>query len=142
MTNLVVAIDGSEHTGGVVRAAARMAKALDADVTVLHLLAQVGGRGRAEDTDSMDRAQEIVSEVTEQLTTAGIARVEGRIDRGLSGDEASAILDVARDLNAELIIMGHRGTGQLAGRLIGSVAHKVIGHADRPVLVVPADPAK
>jgi nucleotide-binding universal stress UspA family protein len=39
-------------------------------------------------------------------------------------------------LDAEVIIMGSRGRGDLAGLVLGSTAHKVIHLADRPVLVV------
>jgi nucleotide-binding universal stress UspA family protein len=137
MTNLLVAIDGSQYTSGVVRVAARMAGALGADVTVFHLLAQnPAARGPAEDSESTDRARQIVDDATGQLIAAGIARVDGRVDKGLSGDEATAILDAATKLDAELIVMGHRGTGQLAGLFLGSVAHKVIGQANRPILIV------
>jgi len=35
-----------------------------------------------------------------------------------------------------VIVMGSRGRGDLAGAILGSTAHKVIHLADRPVLVV------
>jgi nucleotide-binding universal stress UspA family protein len=46
-------------------------------------------------------------------------------------DEAQA---KAEDVN--VIVMGSRGRGDLAGLVLGSTAHKVIHLADRPVLVV------
>jgi nucleotide-binding universal stress UspA family protein len=36
----------------------------------------------------------------------------------------------------DVIVMGSRGRGDLAGLVLGSTAHKVIHLADRPVLVV------
>jgi nucleotide-binding universal stress UspA family protein len=39
-------------------------------------------------------------------------------------------------LGADVIVMGSRGRGDLAGLVLGSTAHKVIHLADRPVLVV------
>jgi nucleotide-binding universal stress UspA family protein len=42
---------------------------------------------------------------------------------------------VAQRENADLIVVGSRGHGRLAGLLLGSVAQKVIAHASCPVLV-------
>lgn len=41
------------------------------------------------------------------------------------GDPAAAILNLAREENADIIVMGRRGLGDLAGLLLGSVSHKV-----------------
>jgi nucleotide-binding universal stress UspA family protein len=43
------------------------------------------------------------------------------------GDPASTIVRVSEDLEADLIVMGRRGRGDLGGLLLGSVSHKV-GH--------------
>ena len=52
------------------------------------------------------------------------------------GDPASAILAVAKDAGADLIVMGRRGLGDLAGLLLGSVSHKVTHLADCACLTV------
>jgi nucleotide-binding universal stress UspA family protein len=41
------------------------------------------------------------------------------------GDPAAAILNAAREEKADIIVMGRRGLGDLAGLLLGSVSHKV-----------------
>jgi nucleotide-binding universal stress UspA family protein len=46
------------------------------------------------------------------------------------------VLAAAREHDADVIVMGSRGRGDLAGLVLGSTAHKVIHLADRPVLVV------
>jgi len=53
-----------------------------------------------------------------------------------SGDPAEAIIDLAKSRSADLIVIGSRGHGRLAGLLLGSVAQKVVAHAVCPVLVV------
>ena len=52
---------------------------------------------------------------------------------GYAGRE---IIEDAKAVNADVIIMRSRGRGDLAGLILGSTAHKVIHLADRPVLVV------
>lgn len=53
----------------------------------------------------------------------------------VQGDPWRCILDVARDLEVDLIVMGnHRYHG--LDRVLGTVATKVVNHADRDVLIV------
>lgn len=58
--------------------------------------------------------------------------VAHRVSRGRA---ASAIVDTARELEADLVITGSRGYGQLRSMLLGSVAAEVAADAPCPVLV-------
>jgi len=53
------------------------------------------------------------------------------------GETAPAIAGFARTHHCEMIVMGTRGLGSLAGLCLGSVAHKVVHLASAPVLLVP-----
>jgi len=52
------------------------------------------------------------------------------------GDPATAIVKLARKLRCDLIVMGTRGMGTIAGLLLGSVATKVVHLAPTPVTLV------
>jgi len=56
--------------------------------------------------------------------------------RLVHGDVATALLDIARAEDAEVVVVGSHGHGVI-GSLLGSVATRVVRDADRPVLVVP-----
>lgn len=56
--------------------------------------------------------------------------------RILDDDPAGAILQCAEEEDADLIIMGSRGVGDLKSLLLGSVSHKVVENAVCPCLVV------
>ncbi len=50
---------------------------------------------------------------------------------------AKTIGDVAREIDAGLIVCGQRGRGAIASALLGSVSHALSAHAERPVLIAP-----
>jgi nucleotide-binding universal stress UspA family protein len=51
-----------------------------------------------------------------------------------------AILEVADECDARVIVVGHRGASGIRAMLLGGVAEGVVRHARRPVLVVPLTP--
>jgi nucleotide-binding universal stress UspA family protein len=53
----------------------------------------------------------------------------------LEGDPATRILELARERDVDLIVVGSRGLGTIASTLLGSVSSRVVHRADRPVLV-------
>ena len=65
--------------------------------------------------------------------------VETRLVRGAAAEE---ILRTARDLMADLIVMGSRGRTRLGRLLMGSTAEAVVPKADCPVLVVKSSPSE
>ncbi len=63
----------------------------------------------------------------------GVGSIETRL---VYGKPANAILDVARQEDADLIVVGTRGMGGLRGHLVGSVAERVTRNASQSSLVV------
>ena len=52
------------------------------------------------------------------------------------GDPGGTVLDFARRLNCQQIVMGTRGHGAVTGLLLGSVARHVVGEAGVPVTLL------
>jgi nucleotide-binding universal stress UspA family protein len=52
------------------------------------------------------------------------------------GDAAEKIIDIANNLDVDLIMLGSRGTSELGSYPIGSVANKVVQYAHKPVMIV------
>lgn len=78
-------------------------------------------------------ADNILRRAREQAAAAGARHVTITAEMG---DPAGRIIEAARAAKADLIVVGHRGHGRLAGLLLGSVAQKLVSHAPCPVLVV------
>ena len=57
------------------------------------------------------------------------------------GNPAEVILEVSKEKNCDLIVMGTHGRGALADVVMGSTARRVVRRSPTPVLVVrlPAD---
>jgi nucleotide-binding universal stress UspA family protein len=62
--------------------------------------------------------------------------VRGEVRRVSSGSTPEQIVKVAKESEAELIILGSRGMTELKSLLLGGVANKVVHHAKCPVLLV------
>jgi len=84
-----------------------------------------------------------VATAEEQLEAA-VARVRagGLAVTGASesGRMHTEIVDHARKIGADMIVMGTHGRHGIGHALLGSVAEKVVQHAPCPVLVVPLKP--
>ncbi|MDF2677916.1 MAG: UspA protein [Bacillota bacterium] len=57
----------------------------------------------------------------------------------LSGEPYEKILEVAKNENFDLIVMGNRGFSKIKRFFVGSVTQKVISEAPCPVLVIHSD---
>ena len=86
----------------------------------------------------MDDGREIAAHGLEIAGAAGLTLESRVIHR--EGSESQTILAGADEIDADVIVCGSRGRGAVARSLLGSTSTRVLHHATRPVLVVPADP--
>ena len=76
-------------------------------------------------------------EVEKALDALGESRPEAVTVQTLSGTPAHELLSAARD--ADMIVVGSRGTGGFARLLMGSVSTQVSHHAHCPVVIIPPE---
>ncbi|MGO9077497.1 MAG: universal stress protein [Streptosporangiaceae bacterium] len=137
---LLVAVDHSEITDRVLAAARDLALLSGGHVMVLHLreretMGKVPGAPGMAAMETSEESRADIEAAVAKLTAAGV-KAHGEVRSTIFGYAAREIVDEARKLDVDVIIMGSRGRGDLAGLLLGSTAHKVIHLADRPVLIV------
>jgi nucleotide-binding universal stress UspA family protein len=133
---ILLAVDGSPDAQRAAELVRRLAAAGGDDVVVLHVTEVMPIHGGTSVELDLDReGLAAARRVGRELEQAGVpAKVE--LVRAFAGHVAKIIVDAARDHQAGLVVLGCRGRGDLSALLLGSVAHKVIHLADRPVLVV------
>ena len=134
---ILVAVDHSEISDRAVLAARDLALLSKGEVWVLHLRErEMASRTPGAIADeTMDEAKASVQTIVDKLTAAGV-KARGEVRNTLFGYAGREIVDDATQHGVDVIVMGSRGRGDLAGLILGSTAHKVIHLADRPVLVV------
>jgi nucleotide-binding universal stress UspA family protein len=133
---ILVALDHSAVADRVVTAAKELAGGSAAKVWVLHLRErEVIPRLGLVATESDSEAAAAVDGAAKALADAGID-VSAEVRDTVFGYAAREIVEDAKLHDVNVIVMGSRGRGDLAGLMLGSTAHKVIHLAARPVLVV------
>jgi nucleotide-binding universal stress UspA family protein len=121
---ILCAVDDSEAAQGVLDTARPLAQSLRTGLVVIHVV----GNGSPD-------ADEVVGRVRQRL---GDEHADVRV---AAGSPAEAIRAAADSEDAEMIVVGSRGRGNLRSAVLGSVSHDLAASASRPVVVVPPDGA-
>jgi nucleotide-binding universal stress UspA family protein len=136
---ILVAVDGSDDAVAALRHAAELARDQHAKLVVLTVVPatppQVAAPGAvtpsAADTEAA--YERILRRAVETLPDD-----VGVVQRIARGRPARTIVEVAREVDCDLIVMGAHGHGRLHHALIGSTSDAVVRAADRPVLLMRA----
>ncbi|MFB1063669.1 stress protein [Natrinema sp. CBA1119] len=135
---ILLPTDGSDHAEAAAETGIDLAKSHDARVHVVCVadtgpladLRLPGDAASAEDAIH-GRAQEYVDAVVNRAEAAGL-EVTGTV---LDGPPEEALLEYAREIDADLIVMGTRGRGGVHRMAMGSVTDHAIRFGDVPVFV-------
>jgi nucleotide-binding universal stress UspA family protein len=138
---VLLALDGSATANAARQAVASLAWPSGSVVHVLGVIdwdlasgTLSGDRAsgtRAGDSRAIERVVEAASASLQKDDLASDATV-------VCGRPASVIVERARELRADLVVVGSRGRGPFASLLLGSVSAEVVDHAPCPVLVIRA----
>ncbi len=137
---LVLGYDGSESANAALAETLRLAPLLGASVVVVfgfHVSALGGPITGGESRDFRQRLEEVgqhaVLRAVTDLEAAGI-EVEARL---VEAKPADAIMQVADEVDASLIVVGTVGENPITGAVLGSVVLRLVQRSSRPLLVVP-----
>ncbi|MFN3429799.1 MAG: universal stress protein [Candidatus Sericytochromatia bacterium] len=147
---ILLTTDGSDGSHHAIREAMRLLPLKDAQVTVLAVTAPplVGmdplvGYGLADGlTNTMQLERDVeathahLAEARRMLRDAGIQATE--LER--EGDPAGTILETAKQLQADVIVLGSHGRNAVERLLLGSVSEAVLHRWHGAVLVVRPQP--
>ena len=140
---IVVGTDGSETAGEAVRQAVDLAKLAGAQLSIVSAYAPVSKRRLQSEQEGVpaDVQYEIGPREDVNLVldaAAASAKKEG-LDvqtHPVEGDPAEAVLNVAEETKADLIVVGNKGMTGARRFVLGSVPNNVSHHAPCSVLIV------
>lgn len=146
LKKILVPIDGSYISFQALEYAMQLGKAFDSEIVVTHvndpydLSAPVDPKTvkipTCEQTSEEKKkagaaALAIAQKVAEKANYKNIA-----FEKAIDKDPAKRIIDLAKEIEADSIVMGNRGLGTAGAFLLGSVSTAVVKHAHCPVFVI------
>jgi len=145
MNEILLAVDGSEHSQRAAALAGELSRAMNIPVAVVNVVSD-GALASSRPLRDYARIEKVTITQRELLKSLGadlVAEAANEV-RGsggkvsstdvLIGGPAQQIARRADEIGVDCIIMGRRGLGDVGGLLIGSVSHKV-GHLTGRTLI-------
>jgi nucleotide-binding universal stress UspA family protein len=128
--------DGSTGSAHVTLQAIDLAQQYNATVHGLHvidtdltdLLTDAG-----KDDETLESRGEAAVESVEKMADEHGVAVESAV---IDGDPAETILDYGEEIDADLIVAGTHGRSGVTRQVLGSVAERLVRHAEMPVMTV------
>lgn len=149
MKKVLIAVDYNPVSEKVANAALELVRSLDAEICLIHVLADVGYYGTQFPTfmgyegytgmgPDFNMALEMRQVAEEFLNKAAEHLDHPSVTTHLAeGNTANAVLDYANKWNADLIVMGTHSHSTWEKILMGTVAEKILEKTEIPVYVVP-----
>lgn len=142
---IVVGVDGSVQSAAAVKWAVRLAKGMGSQITAVYAIhmpiyfaSEYGAPFQFDQQWRDDMKSEFESKWCKPLSASGVRYRTVMED----GRPASVIEGVADRDNADLIIVGRRGRGDVAELVLGSVSHELVLNSKRPILIISPDKKK
>lgn len=137
MERILLATDGSSSADHALEVAVTLAAdtgaALDiATVRPRRIAGRAGSGGPINELDVRGGAERVLELAAARVTSLGRAGTP----HALHGDPAEEIALLAGKVGADLIVVGSRGLGAVAGTVMGSVSRSLLANSPVPVTVV------
>jgi nucleotide-binding universal stress UspA family protein len=148
MKTIVVAVDFSNATAGVLDMAATQAKAFGAQLRLFHVVepepSYTAYGFTPDEFPALHAYQEeakrrAATKLDDLLVQAKISLPDAT-SQIAEGSPLHALLDYVKESGADLVVLGSHGHGAIASLLLGSVAEGMVRKATVPTLIVPAGP--
>jgi nucleotide-binding universal stress UspA family protein len=145
MSGILVGVDGSDHSRDAVRWAMKEAVLRQVPLTVMTVrpgaarpatMSFWGLHVYAEDSHNEDLVRKAVQDFVVKVASEVSGTPAENTVIVATGNPAEELVNAARD--ADMLVVGSRGTGGFGRLVLGSVSSQLTHHAVCPVVVIPA----
>ncbi len=144
IAQIILCSDGSGHALKAAEIAGEIAAKFQAEITLLSVFSPAPmpitspeGLAPYVEIDTYERMCEDFHEAVQQNTGMVLDKLGAKYSaRREYGQPVNRIVETAKDLKADMIVIGSRGLGGFQRLLLGSVSDGVVHHAHCPVLIV------
>jgi nucleotide-binding universal stress UspA family protein len=142
ITKILVAIDGSEPSKNALEQALEHSAKWNAELLIVSVVPQISSVTYMGQHEYIVHYKEFLREsqkkVLNEVSTIVKNRYpdikfETRLEEGRPSD---VIVDIARNEDVDLIVMGSRGMGEIRGWVLGSTSRSVVNSCTKPILIV------
>ena len=155
MKKILIALDNNAGAQKIAAAGYELSKALHAHTTLLHVISDATyysslnysrilgynsfSNLNTVQTDTIDELKKMGEDYLENVKwNLGDETIETIVKEG---DYAENILQTAKEMNADMIVLGTHSRKGLDKVLLGSVAENVLHHSTIPLLIIPVKPS-
>ena len=146
MKTIVVAVDFSNATPGVLAMATDLAESFDAQLRLFHVVEpepSYTAYGFTPDEFPalhayQDEAKRRATAKLEELLATVLPVLPEATSQIAEGSPLHSLLDYVKESGADFVVLGSHGHGMIASLLLGSVAEGMVRKATVPTLIVPA----
>ncbi len=136
---ILIATDGANDSGLAIKRAVDLAEKVDCELHVVYVMILShwmlpDNLSEAQFRQLKHQAQEVLDGQVEKASEAGGNVTQGYLRTGRRADEE--VIDLAEEIEADMIVVGSRGAGTITRAIMGSDAESIVRHAAVPVLVV------
>lgn len=149
MKTILVPIDLSEVTQSICDAACTLAKLTKSRLVILHMVEppplmvnEYYALNTFELTNLISAGEKAAARKLLALGARCRKKVRHVQTVQRTGDATSGILEKARNLKPDYIVMGSHGRSAMYDLLVGSTTHGILRKAACPIVIVPSRPAK
>lgn len=140
LETIVVGVDGSAHAARALAQAGDLAERTGAKIIAVH--AAYGTQTDASVQPLATRRRSLPDLLEDWCTPLHVRGLDDHESVIVEGDARTALVDIADERGADLLVIGSRGLGPVTKLVLGSVASSLINHSHIPVTVVPRMPER
>ncbi len=142
--NILVATDGSKYSDAAIDEAINYAKSYGGTLKIVHVINVMAYFQEQTPALVPSLVEELTNQVKSNLDSIKNKAEQAGVNTETSIEEGTpykVIVNLAKELNTDIIVMGSHGRTGIQRLLMGSVTERVIGHTGCAVLVVKGKPS-